>query len=106
MPRPKRPAGSARAERRLTVEVKTEAVRLLHERQAAGATLASVCRELDLTPEQLRAWERKGRPAGSGPHPGESEAEELRRLRRENVVLQQEREFLKKATAFFAKEPR
>ncbi len=106
MPRPKRPAGPPRAKRSFTVEFKTEAVRLLHERQAAGATLASVCRELDLTPEQLRAWERKGRPAGSGPHPGESEAEELRRLRRENVVLQQEREFLKKATAFFAKESR
>jgi len=65
-----------------------------------------VCRELDLSPEQLRTWERQldGAGVATGPRPVESAAEELRRLRRENAVLKQERDFLKKAAAFFAKE--
>jgi transposase len=106
MPRPKRPAGPPRPKRTFTQEFKAEAVRLLHARQQRGATLAAVCRELELTPEQLRAWERQLETAGvaTGPRPVESEAEELRRLRRENAVLKQERDFLKKAAAFFAKE--
>jgi transposase len=106
MPRPKRPAGPARAKRVFTPAFKEEAVRLLRERQAAGATLAAVSRELDVAPEQLRLWERQLVTQGQVPRATESETDELRRLRREVETLRQEREFLKKATAFFAKESR
>jgi transposase-like protein len=62
---------------------------------------------LDLTPSALRRWVAQAEiEAGQGP-PGaltRAEREELVRLRRENRQLQMEREILKKATAFFAKE--
>ena len=106
MGRPKRPKGPARPKRTFTAEFKAEAVALLERRQAAGETLAAVARELELSPDQLRAWERQRRGPGGSPGVGESEAEELTRLRRENEILRQEREFLKKATAFFAQESR
>jgi transposase len=106
MPRPKRPAGPPRPKRVFTSEFKAEAVQLLRTRQAEGATLAAVSRELDVSADQLRLWERQAVTRGAVPRGTESEAEELRRLRRENAVLRQEREFLKKATAFFAKESR
>jgi transposase len=106
MPRPKRPEGPPRAKRTFTQAFREEAVRLLRARQAEGATLAAVGRELDVGPEQLRLWERQLITRGQVPRATESEGDELRRLRRENAVLKQEREFLKKATAFFAKESR
>ena len=106
MPRPKRPAGPPRPKRVFTSEFKAEAVQLLRTRQAAGATLAAVSRELDVSPDQLRLWERQLVTRGAVPRATESEAEELRRLRREVATLREEREFLKKATAFFAKESR
>ena len=106
MPRPKRPAGPQRPKRVFTAEFKVQAVRLLRERQAAGATLAAVGRELDVSADQLRLWERLQLAEGQLPRANEREIDELRRLRRENAVLKQEREFLKKATAFFAKESR
>jgi transposase len=106
MPRPKQPKGAPRARRIFPPEFKAEAVRLLRERQAAGATLAAVSRELDVSADQLRLWERQQVARGMLAHASESEAEELRRLRRELAVLREEREFLKKATAFFAKESR
>ena len=106
MPRPKRPAGPPRPKRVFTSEFKAEAVQLLRARQAAGATLAAVSRELDVSADQLRLWERLEVQRGAVPRATESEADELRRLRREVETLRQEREFLKKATAFFAKESR
>lgn len=106
MPRPKRPAGPPRAKRVFTAEFKAEAVQLLRTRQAAGATLAAVSRALDVSADQLRLWERQQVARGVVPRATESEADELRRLRREVETLRQEREFLKKATAFFAKESR
>jgi transposase len=89
-----------------TSEFKAEAVQLLRTRLAVGATLAAVSRELDLSADQLRLWERQAIARGAVPRATESEAEELRRLRREVETLRQEREFLTKATAFFAKESR
>lgn len=106
MPRPKRPKGPARAKRTFTQEFKAEAVRLLRDRQAAGATLAAVSRELDVAPDQLRLWERQLVTRGAVARATEREGDELRRLRREVETLRAEREFLKKATAFFAKESR
>jgi len=84
--------------RKFTAEFKAEAVRLVAERRAAGGTLAQVGRELDIRPDQLRAWarqlrERNGRDAGG---PGETLEQENRRLRREVATLRQEQAFVKK----------
>jgi transposase len=77
-------------------------------------SLAQIGRELGVRPEMLRAWARQvdGRPQAAGHEvvPGKGQLPtadaEVRRLQRENTVLRQERDFLKKAAAFFAKESR
>lgn len=84
--------------------------------RAAGVSLAQIGRELDIRADLLRAWERqveKGAGTavrdmfpGKGKLPSAEEEVFLRRLQRENVVLRQERDFLKKAPAFFGKESR
>ena len=88
--------------RQFSREFKEEAVRLLAE---SGRPLTHVARELALRPEQLREWRRQFGTRTSVA-PASSEAEELRRLRRELELTRQERDFLKKAAAFFAKESR
>jgi transposase len=95
---------AARRERRdFRAEFKAEAVRLVAERRAEGVTLARVGRELDVKPDQLRAWAKQQRRAsGSGAAlPVESAEQELRRLRREVAVLRQEQAFAKKAAVYF-----
>ena len=95
----KRIAGAARRERRtFSSEFKAEAVRLVAERRAMGVTLADVGQELDVRPDQLRAWTRQARtaPRSGGAGPGESIDQEVRRLRREVAVLRQEQAFAKK----------
>jgi transposase len=88
-------------------EFKAEAVRLVAERRAAGATLAQVGRELDVRPDQLRAWARQQRDAnGVSAVPGETLEQENRRLRREVATLRQEQAFAKKVAVYFAKESR
>jgi transposase len=104
------PHGTPRRERRaFTEEFKREAVRLLHERRAAGVTVAQIGRELDIRPDQLREWarglaERAGGFAAAGIV--ETPEQELKRLRRENARLKEEREFTKKVAVYFAKESR
>ena len=99
------PAGR-RARREFSEEFKVEAVRLAAERRAAGGTLTQVGRELDVRPDQLRAWTRRhGRATGAG-IPGETLEQEARRLRREVAVLRQEQAFAKKVAVYFAKESR
>ncbi len=66
-----------------------------------------MCQRLDLTPSTVRAWVRQAQiDAGKGPIDALSttEREEITKLRRENRQLKMERDILKKATAFFAKE--
>ena len=101
------PAGR-RERREFTAEVKAEAVRLVAERRASGVTLAQVGRELDVRPDQLRAWARQQREAhGTGSAvPGETVEQENRRLRREVATLRQEQAFAKKVAVYFAKESR
>lgn len=81
--------------REFSAEFKTEAVRMVEERRAAGGTLAQIGRELDVRPDQLRAWapqQREAKAGGSG-LPGETLEQENRRLRQENANLRQEQAF-------------
>jgi transposase len=100
---------SARRERRaFSEEFKAEAVRMVTERRAAGATLTQIGRELDVRPDQLREWVRLHGDASDkgGAPPGETLEQENRRLRREVATLRQEQAFAKKVAVYFAKESR
>jgi len=88
-----------RGRRSFTDEFKAEAVGLV---QGSGKTVGRIAKDLDLTETALRAWVR--RADGGDPPMEEDERVELKRLREENRVLRMERDFLKKAAAFFAKE--
>jgi transposase len=93
-----------RARRQFTPEFKAQAVRLVRE---SGKSPAQVAREMDLTETALRNWVKQaGIDEGNGPTNALTSAEkdELTRLRREVRVVTAERDFLKKAAAFFAKE--
>ena len=95
-----------RKRRTFTPEFKADAVRLA---KAGDRTIGQVAKDLDLTETALRDWVRRAEiDAGKGPADAltSSEREELVRLRRENKRLEMEREILKKAAAFFAKESR
>jgi transposase len=102
-----------RKRRAFSSEFKQEAVRLLEARLAGGGTLVEVARELDVGRDQLRQWLKQfGAPRATprlkgagGPTRASLEAE-LQRVQRELEVTRQERDFLKKAAAFFAKESR
>jgi transposase-like protein len=90
--------------RSFTPEYKAEAVRLVGQ---SGKSVGLIARELGLGETVLRRWMQQAEiDAGRGA-PGKltsNEREELGQLRRENKRLRMEREILKKATAFFAKE--
>jgi transposase len=93
-----------RKRRSFTAEFKAEAVGLC---QVGDRSIRQVAKELDLTETALREWVRRAEiDAGAGPKDAltTAEREELQRLRRENKRLLMEREILKKAAAFFAKE--
>jgi transposase len=83
---------------------RSEAIALVH---TSGKPIAAVARDLGVSGETLRLWVRQAEVDAGRGQPEElttTEREELLRLRRENKVLQMEREILRKATAFFAKE--
>jgi transposase len=91
-----------RARRSFSAEFKAETVELI---RSSGKTIGEVCRDLDLTETAVRRWVQQAE-VDAGKRPGLTTAEraELAELRRENRVLREEREILKKAAAFFAKE--
>ena len=95
----------AKSRRTFTREFKVQAVKLITEQ---GKSVAEVARDLDLSEGLLRAWKQALAADGDRSFPGQGNLpaieEELRRLRAENKRLQMEREILKKATAFFARE--
>lgn len=96
--------GKAKRDRRsFTDEFKAGAVRLVLEE---NKTVAQVARDLDLTASALSGWVRQARADQTKGRTGltTAEREELARLRKENRELRMERDLLKKATAFFAKE--
>jgi transposase len=92
-----------RARRQFTDEFKAGAVRLVLDE---GKTVAQVARDLDLTASALSGWVKQARADRTHGKTGltTAEREELARLRRENRELKMERDILKKAAAFFAKE--
>jgi transposase-like protein len=93
-----------RKRRAFTPAFKAEAVRLA---KAGDRSIGQVAKDLDLAETVLRAWiKREDIDAGHGPPEALTTAErdELQRLRREVKRLEMEREILKKAAAFFAKE--
>ena len=93
-----------RRRRKFTAEFKAEAVRLC---KVGDRSIGKVADDLDLTETALREWVKRAEiDAGDGLAGAltTTEREELQRLRRENKRLQMEREILKKAAAFFAKE--
>jgi transposase len=81
---------------------KREAVRFLEE---TGRPLRAVAAELEVSEGSLWRWQRQYGTGRAGPGLPPSEVEELRQLRRRVVVLEQERDFLKKAAAYFAQHP-
>lgn len=75
--------------------------------RTSGKTIPQLAKDLGVSGQTLRNWVHQADVDAGGGRPGElttAEREELRRLRRENQTLRQEREILKKAAAFFAKE--
>lgn len=82
-------------------EFRAEAVRLVR----SGGTISGIARDLGCSSEALRSWVRRS-DVDEGHSEGltTDEREELSRLRRRNRVLEQEKEILAKAAAFFAKE--
>jgi transposase-like protein len=93
-----------RKRRAFTEQFKADAVRLV---KASDRGVGQVAKELDLTETALREWvKRDAINAGKGPPDALTtvEREELVRLRRDNKRLLMERDILKKAAAFFAKE--
>ena len=87
-----------KARRKFDEQYRREAVRFLEE---TGRPLREVAQELKVSEGALWQW-RKQYGAGATESLQPSEAAELRRLRREVEILRQERDFLKKATAYFA----
>lgn len=91
--------------RRFSREFKLEAVRLVRER---GVSVAQAARDLDVHENQLRRWVKEfaSDPAQAFPGQGQMKPEqlEIERLRREVAKLKAERDILKKAAAFFARE--
>jgi transposase len=91
-------------QRRFTKEFEEEAVRLA---VTSGRTQRAIAEDLGVGLSTLVRWISRSRDRGAEGAGGTVEtdmAAELKRLRRENEILRQERDILKRATAFFAKE--
>ena len=94
-----------RARRAFTDEFRADVVRLCH---TESESITDICRRLDLTESAVRGWVKKAEvqaaEGGDIAALTASETQELQHLRREVKQLKMEREILKKAAAFFAKE--
>ena len=95
---------SPRKRKQYTAEFRAEAVRQV---KIGDRPLAQVARALGLSMQTLWNWVHPDKPNSEKEKAGEltvTEREELKELRRRVLRLEEEREILKKATAFFAKE--
>lgn len=94
-----------RTRRSYSDEYKAGAVRLVLDE---GKSVAAAARDLGVTESALRTWVERARADRTQGRTGltTAEREELARLRKENRILYEEREILRKAAAFFAKERR
>jgi len=90
-----------RIRRSYTEEFKRDAVALVKDQQYK---ITDAARSLDIQPDLLRRWKREFEAQDSGESLSKDEREELKRLRRENRELKMEKEILKKASAYFARE--
>lgn len=105
---------STKTRRSYTETFKEEAVRLVRESgsprvRESGHPVAQVARDLGIADHLLYRWRAEQQQAegrGQTRQSLRAEQAELAQLRRENAVLKQERNFLKRAAAFFAKESR
>ena len=95
-----------RKRRKFTADYKAEVVRLV---RSSGKSVGQVAQELDLTETAVRAWVRQAgidaKRDPQGPLTSEERAENTR-LRRELKTTTMERDFLRKAAAFFARSGR
>ncbi|ARS28714.1 transposase [Sphingomonas sp. KC8] len=91
--------------RKFSREFKLEAVKLVRER---GVSVAQAARDLDVHENVLRKWVRDHEADPGSAFPGhgvmKAEQQEIERLRREVVKLKAERDILKKAAAYFARD--
>jgi transposase len=93
-----------RKRREFTPEYKADVVMLF---RTTDKSIAEIAKELDLTPSAVQRWVSQAEvDAGERVGLTTSEREELSYLRKENRILREERDILKRATAFFAKEIR
>ena len=73
--------------------------------RTSGRSIREIAIDLGVTEQSLRTWVKQNEvDVGQRPGLSSDEREDLKRLRRENRVLRDEREILKKAAAFFVKE--
>jgi len=96
--------GKKKTRRKFSDEFKAETVKLIRE---SDESIGSICKDMGLSPTAVRNWVKQATiDGGNGPVGAATteELEELRRLRKENRILRQEREILVKAATFFAKE--
>jgi transposase len=90
-----------------TAEFKREAVRLTEQ---TGASVERVAKDLGVSPQTLHSWKKVAKEQGVLAFPGQGrlaltpEQEENRRLKKELELVKQERDILKKAVGFFARE--
>ena len=90
-----------RRRRTFTPKFKQDAVTLVTEQ---GYSLAKAAQAVDTNENNLRRWKKEVEQEASGERLTADERAELARLRRENKELRMEKDILKKASAFFAKE--
>jgi len=90
-----------RTRREYTEDFKRDAVALVTEQ---GYKTSEAARSLGIGDNLIRRWKQEFEETASGKRLGEDEREELKRLRKENRLLRMEKEILKKASQYFAKE--
>ena len=93
--------GQKRSYKTYTKEFKEEAVNLVTEQ---GYSVPEAAKSLGLNANLVYRWKQQIEDQQQGKVLAEDEREELKRLRKENKLLRMEKEILKKASAFFAKE--